>query len=183
MEELKWFKNPEDKNKLQNIDLSKSNDGTLEEDYRIRNIIGRKEDTENTEKLAEMNKEGLSFQDKQKEYFTDLKDELYNIATEITKQESLLNELNEKSEKKKELNKKNFDLYNNFAISGSFNESNDIEKEINFLAMQIKFLKDKISEENITEESLKELHDEYKKLNTRYEALEKSWFPENPSLN
>ncbi len=69
MEEFKWFKNPEDKNKLQKkIDLSKSNDDTLEEDYNIRRIIGKKEDVENTENLAKMNVEALDFQDKQKEY-------------------------------------------------------------------------------------------------------------------
>ncbi|MBP9803127.1 MAG: hypothetical protein KBD14_02375 [Candidatus Pacebacteria bacterium] len=184
MEEFKWFKNPEDKNKLQKkIDLSKSNDDTLEEDYNIRRIIGKKEDVENTENLAKMNVEALDFQDKQKEYFTDLKEKLYNISTEITKQESLLNELNEKNEKKKELNKENFRLHNNLVFAENFNESDKLEKEINVLSFQIKALENKILEEDITEESVEKLRDEYEKLNTRYETLEKSWFPQNPSLN
>lgn len=178
-----WFKNPEVKNKLQNIDLSKSNDANLEEDYNIRRIIGKKEDVENTEKLEKMNEEALDFQDKQKEYFTDLKEKLYNIASIIQQKEDLLNQFERDKEKLKELNKKNFQLHDSFSLEDGNIPPSDLEKQIYFLRSQVDFLSKKINEENITEEDIVLLRKEYEKLNKKYETLSKAWFPEDPSLN
>ncbi len=187
MEGFNWFKSDKAKEEAKKIvgglDLLKNNEDTLEEDYRIRKIIGREEDMQNTEKLEKMNDFIDSFQDKQKEYFTDLKDQLYNIVSLIQKKEDLLNQLNSDTEKLKELNKKNFQLHGSFSLEDGIPETTDLEKQIYFLKIQVDFLSKKINEENITLEDIDSLRKEYKKLNAKYELLEKTWFPENPSLN
>lgn len=187
MENFEWFKDKktqeEAKKIVAGLDLSKNNEDSLEEDYKTRKIIGKKEDEENSEKLAEMEKEAKKFQDLQNQEIVEIKNELYDKATLLQKVSNLFEELNQKLEKRKVLNKKNFILHQNSLVGENSGSENEIEKEIISLNKQISALENNIKYEAVSESDLERLQLEYEKLNERYEFLEKTWFPENPSLN
>ncbi len=114
--------------------------------------------------------------------FSELQNKLYDITTQLSVFESTLNNLEEKNQKFQELNRKNFQVLTN--IDSNFDlPKTDIEKDIDNLSIQISSIQDKIKKENINEESINALRQEYEKLKIRYDNISGLIAKKNPSLN
>jgi hypothetical protein len=191
MENLSWFKDEKAKEDFKKIigdvDLEKNQEDSLEEDYRIRDIIGKAEDEAAAKKLRKMNSKAILLQDIQNDFLDDLDQELNEKKKEKLDVEYFLKNFELFTKKLKFLEDKirniRKDTAEDFGDVNVLIKSQDLIKEYSYLTQQVERMAADMVHHDINEENLLKLQKEFNELKEKYLSLEKIWFPNNPLNN
>jgi len=189
--DFSWFKNKKAKEEtseiLKDININVNNEDSLEEDFRIRDIIGKPEDQESLKKIIKMNQDAIALQDKLDDILYDLDNKIAQTQMDIFDTERFFQNLQRFKDKLKVLESKiKEEQVNSNEIQNNTSELikyQDLFKNYNILIEQIQRMESDVRYHDISPENLLKLKEEYSSLKAKYEILEKTWFPKNPLNN